>query len=388
MQGYDSPMRKEQSLILETRFPGGNATRARVVDGDPAELHFTCDPKGGRPLWFWLRVKPSAEGHAPDAKLRLVLEHYDTLAGAQQPGECCPVYRQEGQWWMRLPAGKPERAADGCVSATWTVNLPAEPLEIALCHPYEPGDLRQLVEKSRGVWERQRIGLSRGGRDLVRLANGYDAGSRFPGGLYLVARERGGDMPAAWLLDGLLQRLAGAKNNPFLTWAVPLVDADGEHSGMWHSEPDILCGWGGGAAERHETVVLKQDVMRWRACCRPSLAISICAAPASEIGGIYCELPDQEACGELHAQALKWAHVMQTKLGAELASSEFVRSVRKDASSCSAEVRFHDWMAREVGICALTLCIPWASAGETSFSQKKYREAGRNVADALIEKRR
>ena len=381
---YDQCMTNAQLFYVDTRFPGGNATRIRVTEGDPLQLQFTCEPKGGRPLWFYLRLKPSAEiKPAADAKFRLVLEHYDTLAGAQQVAECCPVYRPSGQWWMRLPGGKVERTEDGRLSATWTLNVPTEPMELALCPPYEPVDLRQLVEKSRGAWLQERLGLSQGGRDVVRLANGYDSASRFAGGLYIVGRERGADMPSAWVLDGLLQRLAGAKNNPFLTWAVPLADVDGAHSGAWRSEPDLHTGWVGGSSERHEIAMLKQDVLRWRGSCRPSLGLSIRAAALGETSGIYCELPNEAAYGEFHAQALKWAHVIQAKLGAEFASPDFVRVADKADTG-----RFHDWMAREVGICALTLCVPWASAGETVFSQKKYREAGKNVADAMIEKRR
>lgn len=380
-------MTNAQAFYVDTRFPGGNATRVRLIEGDPLQLQFTCEPKGVRPLWFHIRLKPNTEiKPAPDAKIRLVLEHYDTLAGAQQPGECCPVYRPSGQWWMRLPPGKVERTEDGRLSAVWTLNAPSEPLEVALCPPYEPVDLRQLVEKSRGAWLQERLGLSQGGRDLLRLANGYDSATRFTGGLYVMARERGADMPSAWLLDGLLQRLAGAKNNPFLTWAVPLADVDGAHSGAWHSEPDLHTGWLGISSERHEVAMLKRDVLRWRGCCRvASLGLSIRAAALGETSGIYCEVPDASACGEFHAQALKWAHVIQAKLGSEFAAPEFIRPVEKKSGSGGL---FHDWAAQEAGICALTLCVPWASAGETVFSQKKYREAGKNVADALMEKRR
>ena len=384
---YDPAMSNAQPFFVDTRFPGGNATRVRILEGDPLQVHFTCDPKGVPPLWFQLRLKPNPDAAPkPDAKLRLVLEHYDALAGAQQPMECCPVYRPAGQWWMRLPAGKIERTEDGRCSASWVLNISAEPLDVALCPPYEPGDLRQLVEKSRGAWKQERIGLSLGWRDVWRVANGCEASAgHFTGGLYIVARERGADMPSAWLLDGLLQRLAGAKNNPFMTWAVPLADADGAHSGAWFSGPDLHTGWMTGFGGRYEAALLKQDILRWRGGCRPSLGLSIRAAAPAETGGIYCELPDGGAYGEIHAQALKWAHVIQDKLGKEFAAADFVRAADQ---TVPRGARFHDWMAGEAGICALTLCVPWAVAGETVFSQKKYREAGKNAADALIEKRR
>lgn len=377
----------QQSWEIDSQFYGGNSAGVQVISGSAPEVRFTPNPRGARPLWFCLRISPApgAAAGAESGKLRLVLEHYETLAGAKHPGECCPVFKPAGQWWMRLPAGKPELAADGRAAAVWTVNPPAAPMEVALGFPYADGDLRQLLERSRGFWHADTIGLSAGGNPLVRLANEYNAGARFPGGLYLVARARGCDMPAAWVLDGMLQRFAGAKNNPFLIWAVALADPDAAQAGAWHSAPDLAGDWTDTPA-RPETAVLGGDIAHWRAACRPALAVNLQAAPLHEKSGIYCELPDAQRRPEWHAQALKWAHVVQHKLGPEFAAPEFARAAPAPAPGAGS---FHDWLADGPhGVCAVTLQIPWSGAGETGFSPKKYREAGRNIADALIEKRR
>ena len=375
---------KQDALSWKTnwRIPNGNAAGLKVISGDNPEIRFTPAPHGARPLWFCFQIKPPPGATPESGKLRLVLEHYDTLPGAVDPSECCPVFRPAGQWWMRLSGGRPETTPDGRTAAAWMVNRPTAPMDVALGFPYVDSDLRQLLDRSRGFWQSDPIGISSGGRPLIRLANEYNAGARFPSGLYLVARLRGNDMPAAWVLDGILQRLASAKNNPFLIWAVPLADPDAVAAGAWHSPPDMANDWADTPA-RHETTVLRSDITRWHNACRAVLAINLQAAPLREKSGIYCELPDAQQHPEKHAQALKWANVMQHKLGQEFAAPEFVR-VAAPGKQC-----FLSWTAIALNeICALTLRVPWVGTGAVGFSPKKYREAGRYIADALIEKRR
>ncbi|MCA1809786.1 MAG: hypothetical protein ABR497_05865 [Kiritimatiellia bacterium] len=373
-------MQTEIGWQVDTAVECGNVAAVRVVAGANPEVRFSPAPRGVSPLWFSFRIKaqPGAEHDAASGKLRLVLEHYDTLAGAETPHECCPVFRPAGQWWMHLPAARPEQTQDGRMDATWTLNCAVEYMDVALGFPYTDQDLHQFVDKSRAAWQLDCIGVSAGGRELLRLSNAYAAGGKFTGGLYLLARQRGCDMPAAWVLDGMLQRLASAKNNPFMIWAVPLADPDAVQAGAWFSAPDMTGDWG--LIQHHEVALLLRDLARWRAACRPALVINLQAAPLRERAGIYCELPDAKIQPEMQAQALKWAHVMQHKLGAEFAADPFVR---EDTMSNG---RLPMAMAAE-GICAMTLHVPWAAAGTTIFSQKKYREVGRRLADALIEKR-
>ena len=74
------------------RIPGGNAAGLKIIPGDCPEIRFTPAPRGTRPLWFCFQVKPPPAAGPGNGKLRLVLEHYDTLAGARDPAECCPVF--------------------------------------------------------------------------------------------------------------------------------------------------------------------------------------------------------------------------------------------------------------------------------------------------------
>ena len=50
--------------------------------------------------------------------------------------------------------------------------------------------------------------------------------------------------------------------------------------------------------------------------------------------------------------------------------------------------RYTRRLAEDAGLNALTIRVPWCQAGDTALSPKKYRDAGRFIADALIEKRK
>lgn len=376
------------------RLHAENVSRVRFVPGKTPELHVSPDPKGTRPLWFYFRGKVRIPGGQTDAdpassselrldktgKLRLVLEHYDTLAGAGEPSECNPLFRVDGQWWARLPRGTPIHTPDGRTSATWLMNAPEQDFEIALCYPYENADLKKLTEKKGGSWRRDVIGLSQGGNPIARLANSHERDPRFSSGLFLVGRERGCDMSAAWVLDGLLQRLATAKKNPFLTWAIPLADPDAARSGAWRSEPDLATQWDPHSS-RPEIHAIQADLKRWKARCKPALGLSICAAELSEVSGITCTLPDPDRYKEQHQFGLKWANVLKQKLGSDFASPDFVRP------AAHPKAGFTDWLAGSKNLCGLTLHIPWCRSGDTVLSPKKYRDAGRLIADGLIEKK-
>lgn len=369
---------------VNPQIPLGNAVGLQPPLPETAEVRFTPDPRGTRPLWFHfkLQLNQTAEpaAQSADPKLRLVMAHYQTMLGAKHPAECRPVFKPPGQWWTRLPAGRLEETPDGQMNAVWVLNQPLDGMEIALNFPYTDVELQQLWERGQDFWQSDAIGFSQAARQIVRLANAYTAGKRFPGGLYLMARAHGCDMPAAWVLDGMLQRFSVSKNNPFAIWAVPLADPDAFHAGASYSAPSMQTAWNK-PWNRHEIKILQQDIAAWLSVCRPVLAVNLQAAPLAEKTGIYACLPSENTHPEARAQALKWANVIKSKLGGQYAAQDFVRPEQNSDN-------FQDWFAEVSGqVCALTLHIPWASSSETVFSPKKYREAGRGIADALLEKR-
>lgn len=369
-------MRDDKSIHVETRMAGGNACRVRFVRETLPTLYFIPDPKGGFPCWFYFRLKSKDGTKITQEKesLRLVMEHYDTLAGAHTPDECYPVYKASGQFWVRLPQGRIDRQADGRVCATWIITKPADDFELALCFPYEETDMKQLAGRGRGVWAIDSIGLSTHGREIRRFSNQYDMHG-YSSSLYCIARTNGCDMPAAWLLDGLLQRLQSVKNNPFMTWAVPLADPDG----YWYGAGLPAESFDPGHPTKQEHVVIRKDLDRWRQHGAGALILDIQAASLRETDGIYCTLPHAQRFPEWHERTLKWAHVIANKLGTAFASADFVRTT-EESHRCNGLVSIME-------VPSLTLFIPWCYTGDATFSAKKYREAGKAVADALIEKR-
>ncbi len=372
------------NITVTTQIPHGNACRLAVTPGETPEIAFTPDPRGTPwPLWFCFRINAETPPAGKDQKIKLVMEHFQAIQQGESPAAWMPVYKPADQWWFRMHAGKLERKPDGQVVAAWLIPAPATSMEVALCFPYGAPDTKDLLDKSKGYWRQDVIGVSRASRDLVRLANDYESGNRYAAGLYLLARERAGDTPAAWFADGLLKHLSLAKYNPFLTWAVPLLDVDGLAEAATLSWPDLARGWAD-AWPRTEIRAVQRDVELWQTRCRAALALDIIAAPMAEKAGCYAVAPDPATPEELQRQATKWANVIGHKLGPDYAAQDFLRPRPAPASNDD----FATWAACKAGVCALTLAVPFATAGATALTPKLYREAGRRVAEALLEKRK
>jgi two-component system NtrC family sensor kinase len=68
------------------------------------------------------------------------------------------------------------------------------------------------VNKSKGHWHCDTIGLSQDGRDIVRLANTYGKVGENKSGLYFLARQHCGETPGSWVLDGALEQFSRARH--------------------------------------------------------------------------------------------------------------------------------------------------------------------------------
>ena len=237
------------------------------------EVHFAADPHGGPEcLWFCLRVyETDPQEVAADATVRVALKYVPNMLGASSPSSLLPVSRQEGQAWVRMKPGKTEELPDGQYMATWVIPHPTPAVDIAFCYPYGRDEIDQLLQKSRGYWHRDAIGLSQQGRTIARLSNDYGKpGGRRPG-VYLVARQHSGETPGSWVLDGLLQHLSRDSAHAPVTWAVPLTNIDGVIHGDYGKDNfpyDLNRAWGS-PPMRHETRVMQQDIRRWKERCRP-----------------------------------------------------------------------------------------------------------------------
>ena len=395
-------------LRVETSIPYGNACDIEVVErGTTSDVRFAADPHGGPEcLWFCFRL--AAEGPPPAARpprrtevppadeprsggppaadrVRLVLKHPDGMLGVGRGENLRAVVRSPQADWRRLPAPSVEALPDGRHRIAWDVPAPAPWLDVALCYPYGMPDVQRLVEETGGYWRADPIGVSQGGRPIVRLSNGPgEAGGQRPG-LYLVARQHSGETPGSWVLDGLLRRLAERGDRAPLVWAVPLSNMDGIEQGDYGKDNfpyDLNRAWGHppqAQPMRHETMVIQRDADRWKERCRPVLGLDFHAPGGNEAAGAYVFGPDREAQPERHRAAARWFDAMAGALG-DLAAKDFVRVARY--ASRWATPGFREFF-ESLGVCGLCLETPYAMVGERVLAREDYREMGRRLADGL-----
>ena len=374
------------SLRVDTRVPYGNAAAVEVVAaGDVTEVRFAPAPHGGPEcLWFLFRLIETEPDPARQTKVRLVLKHFDQILGGTNPADCVPVGQVAGQAWARLKHGEEQGTPDGRRQATWILNHPAPWIDVAFCYPYGQPDVEALLSRAKDYWHKDVIGLSQSGRPLVRLSNGYGTPGGTQPGIYLIARQHAGETPGSWVLDGLLQHLAATRKAGYVIWAVPLADVDGVGYGDYGKDGfpyDLNRAWGD-PPMRHETLVIKQDLLRWKQRCRPALALDFHAPGACEKDGVYCYLTELDPGAPTAAEAVKWANSIQNELKAEFAAADFKRVARYASRWTTPNFASH--LHRDLGVCALPLEIPYAQIGTELLTQKSYRLIGRRIADAIF----
>jgi hypothetical protein len=374
------------SLKVNTRIPFGNAD---VVDirPDPSlpEVRFAAGPHGGpESLWFCFELVETEPEREHAAKLKLTLKFLRNMLGCEDPAALKPVYKPEGQQWFRMKSGTPEGAADGQMSVSWTMPYPAPSTSIAFCYPYGRPELNSLLQKSKGFWRQDSIGMSQAGRTISRVSNTYGKAGAHQAGIYLVARQHSGETPGSWVLDGMLQQFSRAKKNSFLIWAVPFANVDGIVMGDYGKDNypyDLNRAWGT-PPMRHETLVIQNDMQEWARRCRPRLVLDLHAPGGSESDGLYTFLPPQDGVEDAHRDAVAWANVLKQGLGQEYAADTFKRIA--DHPSRWTTPNLAAYAAETFQIPALSLETPYASCGTLVMQAKQYREAGKRIADAIL----
>jgi hypothetical protein len=332
--------------------------------------------------------------------LRLVLEHAGNLLGGAQPQTLRPVIRYPGALdarlatWQRLPGGELMTGPDGQTSVYWEVPIPVGPpvrtgAEVAFCYPYGPPELESLVQETDDCWRVDSIGVSQGGRSLLRLSNDYGQieGARRPG-LYLMARQHSGETPGSWVLDGFLRHIASLGEAAPLVWAVPLTNIDGVAQGDYGKDNfpyDLNRAWGQ-PPMRHEVLALQSDVGRWAVRCRPGLVLDLHAPGSSETSGIYCYLPDSAVRSRFHQEALCWTTAIKAAL-TPLYAAECFERVARYASRWETP-RCTDFCWSRHGVCGLGVEIPYAMVGDLVLTREHYRDAGARIAKAVSKRLR
>lgn len=373
------------SLKVNTQIPGGNAADVEILeDGTCPEVRFASDPyESPEALWFYFRLVETENDPARQTKVRLTWKHFDIMTGSFDSTACRPVFQPAGHAWSRLKQGEEKRMPDGQRELSWLIPHPAPTTDVALCFPYGAADVQSLLQHYPNYWQSAAIGVSQGGRRIARLNNAVGSLEGRQPGCYIVARQYAGETPGSWVLDGLLQHLAQIRKSGYVVWAVPLVDIDGIVHGQYGKDAfpyDLDHAWGQ-PPMRHETLVIRQDVLRWKARCRPILALDLHAPGVCEHDGIYAYVGG-DANGPLAAEETKWCNVLQNELQAEFAAPGFKRVA--NSPSRWTTPGFAAFLRGELGVPTLSLEIPYALAGETLLTQKIYREIGRRLAVGLL----
>lgn len=372
------------SISVTANFPGGNANLIECVEADGlTEIRFAPDPHGGpEALWFRFRVRDEAP--APGGRrLRLVLRHYTNLLGGDDPSRASPVYRPAGGDWTRLGRGRKRVCADGQVEGLWEIDLAAPAAEFALCFPYDTEEFDRLDDGAPGYWRRDRIGLSQQGRPLVRLSNGYGAGTdadKRPG-LYAIARQHAGETSGSWVLHGFLETFAREAVDDILVWCVPLANLDGVEQGDYGKDNfpyDLNRAWGQ-PPMRHETLVIQRDMLRWRGRCLSRAALDFHAPGLDEFSGIYAFMPPAQDGARGRIEEL--ADVCGRGFG-HFADARFARTATY--ASRWETPNFTRFCLEALGLPALSIETPYAFIGERQMERKDYREAGGRLARELI----
>jgi hypothetical protein len=369
-------------LRVRTVFPGGNAGHVVVATRRPlTEVHFHPDPHGGpETLWFHLRL----ESPRPP-RVRLVLDNPDNMLGGHRPENFRPVLRTATGDWHRLGPGTVTTLADGRREVAWDLPAWRRWVECAFCYPYGRAELAALLHDTASYWHADVIGLTPGGRPLVRLSNQPGTpGGRRPG-LYLIARQHSGETPGSWVLDGFLRALADHREQRAVVWAVPLTNLDGVEQGDYGKDNfpyDLNRAWDS-PPMRHETLVMQRDLHRWAARCRPVLALDFHAPGAAEDTGVYCYVPNPKTEPRAARATRRWAKMVAAGLGPAYAAAEFARVAHYRSRWNSATFRQYVWRAFAVPV--LSLEISYALAGQTVLTREHYRDAGRRLAAAVLE---
>lgn len=375
------------SLKVHTRIPYGNARAVSVRDnGDMPEVSFAADPQGGpEALWFCFRLVEADETSAQ--KVRLTLRFTRNMLGMNAPETCHPTYRPEGQGWFRTKSGELSHSPDGQVSVSWLIPYPSPSTEVAFCFPYGRPEIDHLLKRSKGYWKKDEIGLSQDGRVMIRLSNDYGGSAQNRFGVYMVARQHAGETPGSWVMDGVLERFSRTHKTPCTVWASPLADIDGIVHGSYGKDAfphDLNRAWGQ-PPMRHETMVLQNDIRRWTQRCKASLILDFHAPGGSDAAGVFCSLPHPETNAAIHKESVGWANVMRDSIGKEYVADDFARVA--DAPSRWEHPQLADF-ADTLGVPMLSIETPYSSCGTTLLAQKHYREIGKRIAVAIMNRNR
>jgi hypothetical protein len=377
------------TLRVDAKVPYGNACDVSVVEeADVTVVSFAPDPHGGpEVLWFCFRLTREGGRKGPAGKVKLVLKNMANILGGSDASAMRPVVAGPDGQWRRLDAGRARELPDGRVNVEWTIDEPSDFVDLAYCYPYGMPEVDALVAETGGFYRADTIGVSQAARRIVRLSNAPGEPESDRAGLYMVARQHSGEVSGSWVLDGFLRHLASLGEKAPLVWSVPLTNIDGVEGGDYGKDNfpyDLNRAWGT-PAMRHETLLIQRDMRRWKARCRPVLALDFHSPGACETDGIYGYLVKNEVDFEHFRASKKWAVIFAEALGPDYAAANFSRVARY--ASRWETPGFSTFCARDLDVCGLTLETPYAlsAGGKVVLTRERYCEAGARLAAVVVD---
>ncbi len=373
-------------LQIQKTSESFNAAAAEItLDGGGCEVSFTGSPHGGiAALWFHFRIFNDGKDSLPPL-MRLRLKHIMTMLGAGS-GDFCPVIRYgEGQW-KRLTEGTLCVREDGHRSVCWQVETPesGEYAELAFCYPYGFNEFETMLKDTGGYWKCSEIGVSTAGRSFLRISNCCGSESEKRKGCYLFARQHAAETSGAWVLDGILRRLAEL-NVTFPVWCVPFADIDGVVEGNYGKDSfpqDINRAWGPYAPMRHENMVMIQDLNLWKLRVIPEeSAIFDFHSPGAAEKGVYSFL--QKA---VPADSRFYHWIQETGRALQPYShEEFVKYGKyKKFAAWGDFYNLSEFAFNTLDISFASIETSYYEAGQQILEIKDYRKIGAIFAERLV----
>ncbi len=391
------PLVQALGYQVTTHVPHGNACDVHVYRDEKGLLtvEFAADPQGDRAtLWFCFRLQRLAGGLANnDSTLRLVLRHYDNMLASSDTSNLHPVVRDPGHDWRRLPAPDAHDLPDGRKHVSWITTMPGESLDVAASFPYGLQEFQQLLNVTSKHFQMDTIGVSQGGRPIVRLANDYGQPGGTRPGIYMIARQHAHETTGGWVLDGILRGIVAAGDAAPLVWAVPFAHIDGVIEGDFgkDSNPvDLNRAWAG-RTDRHEIRVIRNDVLRWMKRCRAGLLLDSHSPTWSHGGGAFVFIANKHAHPENHQRCTFWTDAMAEKLG-DYATSPFVapeslaqRKQVADTDARTEAITATAYANMVLDIAGVTVETPYGSIRGRILEKENLLDIGKRIAAALVE---
>ena len=366
-----------------TDFPGGNGVLLEADEsGDVPVLRFAAEPKNcPQALWFHFRVF-AAGRHG----LRVVLTNPEQTLGGWNWSDNCLVWRGGQSSWRRT--GAPERidTPGGRVEWAWQIDARGDVVEVAHCFPYQLEDLAATLVTLDGAHNSTMIGVTLGGRPLMRTFNCLPSSER--PGVFLAARHHAGETPGSWVLDGLLRHVAGARRlrDQITWWAVPFVNLDDVLAGSYGKNPwphDCNRAYGPPAPRRPEIGAVMADAGRLKTGSARMFFADI-HAPGHAERANYVPLRGWDEDSPVNPIGEEFANAFRRACPEDIRSPKAHITPAPSASLCGG-MSSRSWAQEVLGVEAVSLEISYQGNGSKYYTIKDYHRLGVALAETIAE---